>query len=117
MAEAETYNISNCKIGIVSFGCTSRAIYEAVKNAEKEGIKVGYVRLKTIWPFPEKPVRQLTEAAEKVIVPEMNLKQVFYEVERVASDSAKVIPLNKVGGGELITPEELLEKIEENCKK
>jgi 2-oxoglutarate ferredoxin oxidoreductase subunit alpha len=117
MAEAETYNISNCKIGIVSFGCTSRAIYEAVENAEKEGIKVGYVRLKTIWPFPEKPVRQLTEAAEKVIVPEMNLKQVFYEVERVASDSAKVIPLNKVGGGELITPEELLEKIEENCKK
>jgi 2-oxoglutarate ferredoxin oxidoreductase subunit alpha len=117
MTEVETYNINNCKIGIVSFGCTSRAIYEAVENAEKEGIKVGYVRLKTIWPFPEKPVRKLTEGAEKIIVPEMNLKQVFYEVQRVANDSTKVVPFNKIGGGELITPEELLEKIRESCKE
>jgi len=117
MTEVETYNINNCKIGIVSFGCTSRAIYEAVENAEKEGIKVGYVRLKTIWPFPEKPVRKLTEGAEKIIVPEMNLKQVFYEVQRVANESTKVVPFNKIGGGELITPEELLEKIRESCKE
>jgi 2-oxoglutarate ferredoxin oxidoreductase subunit alpha len=117
IAEVETYNIDNCKIGIVSFGCTSRATYEAVENAEKEGIKVGYVRLKTVWPFPEKPVKQLAETAEKVIVPEMNLKQVFYEVQRAANDSTKIIPLNKIGGGELITPEELLEKIQESCKK
>jgi hypothetical protein len=47
----------------------------------------------------------------------MNLKQVFYEVQRAANDSTKVIPLNKIGGGELITPEELLEKIQESCKK
>jgi 2-oxoglutarate ferredoxin oxidoreductase subunit alpha len=116
IVEAETYNIDACKIGIVSFGCTSRAIYEAVENAEAERIKVGYVRLKTLWPFPEKIVKQLAETAEKIIVPEMNLKQIFYEVQRVANGSAEVIPLNKIGGGELITPEELLEKIKESCK-
>jgi 2-oxoglutarate ferredoxin oxidoreductase subunit alpha len=116
IAEAETYNIDACKIGIVSFGCTSRAIYEVVENAEAERIKVGYVRLKTLWPFPERIVKQLAEAAEKIIVPEMNLKQVFYEVQRVANGSAEIIPLNKIGGGELITPEELLEKIKESCK-
>jgi 2-oxoglutarate ferredoxin oxidoreductase subunit alpha len=116
IADVETYNTDDCQIGIVAFGCTSRAIYEAVENAETKGIKTGYVRLKTIWPFPEKPVRRLAETAEKIIVPEMNLKQLFYEVQRVANGLAEVIPLNKIGGGELITPEELLDKIQENAK-
>jgi len=117
IAEVESYNIDKCKIGIVAFGCTSRAIYEAAENAEAKGIKIGYVRLKTIWPFPEKPIKQLAESAEKIIVPEMNLKQIYYEVQRVANGSAEVVPLNKIGGGELITPEELLEKILGCCKK
>jgi 2-oxoglutarate ferredoxin oxidoreductase subunit alpha len=69
------------------------------------------LRLKTIWPFPEKPVARLAEKAEKIIVPEMNLGQIFYEVQRVSCGKAEVVPLNKIGGGELITPEELIEKI------
>jgi 2-oxoglutarate ferredoxin oxidoreductase subunit alpha len=116
IVEVETCNIDECQIGIVSFGCTSRAIYEATEIAETKGIKVGYVRLKTIWPFPEKTVKQLAKTAEKIIVPEMNLKQIFYEVQRVANGLTEVIPLNKIGGGELITPEELLEKIQGSVK-
>ncbi|NWF87508.1 2-oxoacid:acceptor oxidoreductase subunit alpha [Candidatus Bathyarchaeota archaeon] len=115
LADVETYKIDDCEIGIVSFGCTSRAIYEAVEKAEAKGLKIGYTRLRSIWPFPEKIVRQLTETAKKIIVPEMNLKQIFYEVQRVSNGRADVIPLNKIGGGELITPEELLEKIEESA--
>jgi 2-oxoglutarate ferredoxin oxidoreductase subunit alpha len=116
IADVETYRTKDCQVGIVSFGCTSRAIYEAVESAEARGLRVGYVRLKTLWPFPEKSVRQLAEKAERIIVPEMNLKQIFYEVQRVAGGSAEVIPLNKIGGGELITPEELLEKILDGMK-
>jgi len=117
MADVETYNVENCQVGIVSFGCTSRAIYETVETAEKEGIKVGYVRLKTVWPFPENAIRQLAKKATKIIVPEMNLGQIFYEVQRVSNGLAEVMPLNKIGGGELITPEEIMEKIRESIKK
>lgn len=113
IADFESYNIDECQIGIVSYGCTSRAIREVVENVEKMGIKTGYIRLKTLWPFPERTIRKLAESAEKIIVPEMNLKQIFYEVERAANGLAKIIPLNKIGGGELITPEELLSKVEE----
>jgi len=113
----EGYNIEDCKIGIVSYGCTSRAIYEAVEKAEAKGIKTGYIRLKTIWPFPDKLIRKLAEKADKIIVPELNLGQISYEVERVANGLAKVIPLNKIGGGELITPEELLAKILKEAEK
>jgi 2-oxoglutarate ferredoxin oxidoreductase subunit alpha len=108
--EVETSNVDNCKIGVVSFGCTSRAVYEAIENAEAKGIEVGHVRLKTIWPFPEKAVKRLGESANKIIVPEMNLGQISREVQRAACKS-EIIPLDKIGGGELITPEEVLAEI------
>jgi len=110
IVEVENYNVDKCKVGIVSYGCTSRAVYEAVERAEAEAIKVGFVRLKTIWPFADKAVAKLAKSAERIIVPEMNLGQVYHEVQRVACKS-KVVPMNKIGGGELITPEELFEKI------
>lgn len=66
--------------------------------------------------FPEKIVKELGETAQKIIVPEMNLKQLFYEVQRVTNGSTDVVPLNKIGGGELITPEELTAKIMEGAE-
>jgi 2-oxoglutarate ferredoxin oxidoreductase subunit alpha len=112
IVEVENYNVDRCKVGIVSYGCTSRAVYEAVERAEAEGIKVGFVRLKTIWPFADKAVAKLAKSADRIIVPEMNLGQVCREVQRVACKT-EVVPLNKIGGGELITPEELFAKIAE----
>ena len=114
IVEVETYRVDDCNVGVVSYGVTSRAVYEAVEEAEKKGFKVGYVRLKTLWPFPEKPIQKMAKSAEKIIVPEMNLGQIVNEVERVASRWSEVIPLNKIGGGELITPEEILAKILED---
>jgi 2-oxoglutarate ferredoxin oxidoreductase subunit alpha len=117
ISDFEDYNIEDCQMGIISYGCTSRAIYEVVEKAEAKGIKIGCIRLKTIWPFPDKIIRKLAEKADKIIVPEMNLGQIYYEVERASKGLAKVIPLNKIGGGELITPEELLNKILEEAEK
>ena len=109
IVETESHNIENCDIGIVSFGCTSRSVYEAAERAESAGVRVGYVRLKTIWPFPEKAVSKMAEGAKAIIVPEMNLGQISGEVERVGG--RRVTKLNKIGGGELITPEDILELI------
>ncbi|MGQ9538702.1 MAG: 2-oxoacid:acceptor oxidoreductase subunit alpha [Candidatus Bathycorpusculaceae bacterium] len=117
IVDVETYKIDDCQIGIVSYGCTSRAIYDLIEEAGSKGVRIGYARLKTLWPFPEKIVKKLAETAKKIIVPEMNLRQIFYEVLRVAEGRAEVIPLNKIGGGELITPEELLGKILEEAEK
>lgn len=116
LVEVENYKVDDCEIGIVSFGCTSRAVYEAVEAAEARGLRVGFVRLKTIWPFPEKEIRHLANNAKKIIVAEMNLGQIIREVQRVACNS-EVIPLNKIGGGQLITPEEIYAKILEGEKK
>ena len=116
IVEVENYKVDDCDIGIVSFGCTSRAVYEAVELAEARGVRVGHVRLRTIWPFAEKAVKRLGKTAEKIIVPEINLGQIAREVQRVACNS-EVVPLNKIGGGQLITPEELFAKILEEGGK
>lgn len=117
IADYESFNVEDCQIGIVSYGCTSRSTYEAVENAQKKGIKTGFIRLRTLWPFPDKIITKMAETAENIIVPEMNLKQLFYEVERAAQGQTRVTPLNKIGGGELLTPEELLAKILEVKKQ
>jgi 2-oxoglutarate ferredoxin oxidoreductase subunit alpha len=113
IVEVETYNTDDCEVGIVSFGCTSRAVYEATEQANKKGTKTGFLRLKTLWPFPEKQVKALAETAKTIVVPEMNLRQVFFEVKRVVEGAASVVSLNKIGGGEMITPEEIIAKITE----
>ena len=112
----EDYNITNCEAGIVSYGCTSRAVYETVDLAKKKEINIGFLRLKTIWPFPEDVVQTMAKNAKILFVPEMNLGQIFYEVERAVHGSVPVIPINKIGGGEMITPEELLAKIMRDVK-
>ena len=53
--------------------------------------------------------RSETERARKIIVPELNLGQIAGEIQRVAGN--KVVRLNKIGGGELITPEDILQEM------
>jgi len=112
IADAECYGLDDCDVGVVSFGCASRAVYEAVERAEEAGLRVGYLRLRTIWPFPDELVARLARRARRIIVPELNMGQMLGEVSRVAG-SNKSLGLNKIGGGELITPEEILAKIME----
>jgi 2-oxoglutarate ferredoxin oxidoreductase subunit alpha len=116
MVDYEAYNLDDCDVGVVSFGCTSRAVYEAVELAKEKGIQVGFIRLKTIWPFPEKAVRELGERCKAIVVPEMNLKELFYEVERAVHGAAPVVAVNKVGGSEMITPEELAAEVVRSVK-
>jgi len=117
LADFEAFEVGDCDVGLVTFGCTSRAVDEATEMAREDGIKVGYVRLKTIWPFPEGIVQIMARRAETIIVPEMNLKQLFFEVQRVVNGDAMVIPMNKIGGGELLTPEELYSEIKRSVEK
>ena len=109
IVEAECYNLEDCDVGLVSYGCTSRSAYEAVELAEAEGLRVGHVRLKTVWPFPEKEVARLAERVGRIVVPEMNLGQIAGEVQKIAP--TKVVKVNRIGGGELIPPEEILEAL------
>jgi pyruvate/2-oxoacid:ferredoxin oxidoreductase alpha subunit len=88
------------------------AVITAVKNAREQNIKAGYIKLETVWPFPEKLIKEAAGNAQKVIVVEMNLGQIFYEVERILHD--KQVDLLPKIGGEIHLPTEILDKIKNN---
>jgi len=99
-------------IVLVSYGAPVRSVIEVVKECRAKGIKVGYLKIDTPWPFPEEEIAKISESAKDIIVVEMNLGQMVHEVERIAKDNAKVHLLGKIGG-ELHKPEEIISKIKE----
>ncbi len=95
---------------VISYGAPSRSVATAVKDLRDLNFKVGFMKIDTPWPFPEKEVKEIAEIADKLLVVEMNLGQMFYEVQRVAEGMAKVDLLPKIGG-EIHKPDEIKEKI------
>ena len=110
IAMVKTMFTEDADVLIVSYGAPSRSVSTAVKKARKDGVKAGFIKLETVWPFPESMLRNAAKNATRVIVVEMNLGQIFYEVQRVLRDH-KVENLPKIGG-EMHKPDEILEKIE-----
>jgi len=111
----EQYEMAHCddaEILVVAFGITARSSERAVNMARERGIKAGLLRPVTLWPFPERKLKELAGRASHVIVPEMNAGQLILEIERLCSDSTIVTGINKFDG-EPIPPNEVLAKIEE----
>lgn len=98
------------KIALLSYGCTARAARHAMKMARANGNKVDMLTLFTLWPFPEKQVEALGERVQKIIVPEMNLGQMAYEVERMVG--RKKVKRVNLANGEMLTPQMILEALE-----
>jgi len=111
--DIHTEHIDDAKIAVLSFGASARPSIEAVEQARKQGIKAGLYRLKTIWPFPEDPVRELADQVDTIIVVEMNVGKLVKEVERVVCGKANVVSLGKVGG-QLPYAHEVLDIIRRN---
>ncbi|MBO8131369.1 MAG: 2-oxoacid:acceptor oxidoreductase subunit alpha [Candidatus Marinimicrobia bacterium] len=91
---------------VICYGSPYRAAKNAVTRARDKGIKVGLIKLKTLWPFPGEEIKPYTAKAKKIIIPEMNLGQVAYLIKSEVCDDDKIIKINKING-EPITPEEI----------
>lgn len=91
IVQVEELNTKDAEVVVVSYGTPSRAAVQAVKEARKEGINAGSLKLLTVWPFPERRVTELAKKARALIVPEMNFGQLVYEVERCAAGRAETV--------------------------
>jgi 2-oxoglutarate ferredoxin oxidoreductase subunit alpha len=105
IVETESHLIDDSEIVIITYGFTARTSLYVVKRMRKEGFKLGLLRLKTLWPFPEEAVREATAKAKKVFIPEMNQGQVAGEVKKYCS--CDVISFGQTSG-EIIRPETIL---------
>jgi 2-oxoglutarate ferredoxin oxidoreductase subunit alpha len=111
----EEKNIDDAEVVILSYGCTSRIAEWSVLMAREKGIKAGFFRLIVAWPFPEKRIREIAKKAKGIVVAEINMGQMVYEVERVVGGKCKVA-LSPNPGGRVHEPEEILQIVEEILK-
>lgn len=105
-------NLEDADVVVLSYGISSRVAQRAIEMARQKGLRVGKLRLITVWPFPEKKLRALAGRIKAFVVPELNLGQIALEVERVAGGRARTIPVTHAGGG-VHRPEAILEAIME----
>jgi len=108
----EFYQTEDAEITIVAYGCVARSAKRAVWEAREKGIRVGLLKLTTIWPFMRSAVEKVLQTSRVLVVPEMNMGQISREVKRVNPGVAKVFTLDKVDGT-IITPSEILNRIME----
>lgn len=107
----EASEMDDASIVLCSYGASARSSACAVKEARKLGIKVGLLTLKTLWPFGDFIFERLSSRVKTVIVCEMNLGQIVREVERASRGRFDVVGIN-ISRGTLITPQEIVKKIE-----
>lgn len=96
--ELEEDQTDGADVIVCSYGISARVALLAIKMAREEGLKVGLLRLITVWPFPDQRIRELARRIKAFVVPELNYGQIALEVERCACGAAETILVPHMGG-------------------
>lgn len=118
-SKAKTYGSKDASIGIISWGSTSGAVFEAINKASEKGIKVQALYPRTLYPLPTDWIKGFIKNKDVVIVVEANYNAQFKStiVERCAhiNKGTDVLEFLKYDGTPF-KPEEILEEIEKVYK-
>jgi len=106
--EYENYYIEDANVVVISYGFTARSSLFAVERLREEGKKVGMTRLKTIWPFADRLIRDIDSKVKKIFVPEMNMGQIAGEIMKYSCSD--IISYSQTNG-EIIHPNTLTEEL------
>jgi 2-oxoglutarate ferredoxin oxidoreductase subunit alpha len=106
--------VDGADVIVVAYGITARTAARPVHMAREMGLKVGLLKLVTVWPFAEDRIRELAPKVKAFVVPEINMGQIAYEVERCAGGQAETILIPHAGGG-LHNPDDVLKAIRKIC--
>ncbi|MHA1770878.1 MAG: 2-oxoacid:acceptor oxidoreductase subunit alpha [Candidatus Thorarchaeota archaeon] len=109
--DLEQFQLDDADIAVIAYGTPSRSAKRAIRMARDEGIKVGLLRLKTVWPFPEKVIMDLASEVKQIIVAEQNLGQVYHMVRAYTGTTPVRLMAKPAGMPQL--PHEILDVIKE----
>ncbi len=109
----EGYNTdADYRILIVSYGTMSRVCKTAIDTMKAEGLEVGMVRPRTLFPFPEKAVHDgaVKASCSHVVSIELNMGQMVEDVDRCVKGQRPVTWYGECGG-DIPTPEEIIDHV------
>jgi 2-oxoglutarate ferredoxin oxidoreductase subunit alpha len=108
----EQYKLDDAQIVVVAYGIAARIVRSAVERARAAGIKAGWIRPITLWPFP---TEQISRAADKMrifLAVELSCGQMVDDVKLAVAGKAPVVFYGRPGGG-VPSVDEILERIEQ----
>ncbi len=101
----------DAELVIVAYGTTSRITKAAVQSLRKKNKKAGLIRPITIWPFPDKAIKDAAENTKVFLAVEMSNGQMVEDVELAVKGRRPVHFYGRPGGG-VPTPEEIEKEAE-----
>jgi 2-oxoglutarate ferredoxin oxidoreductase subunit alpha len=108
---SESFLTDDADVVLVAFGISARIAKAAVRQARAKGIKAGFIRPITLWPFPEQAVAAAAKENRTFLVVEMNMGQMVEDVRLAVNGKCPVEFLGHPGGG-AVSEKEVLAKIE-----
>jgi 2-oxoglutarate ferredoxin oxidoreductase subunit alpha len=106
----EQYAVEDAEIVVVAYGVAARIVRGAVNKARQEGIKAGWIRPVTLWPFPAEQISKAADEFRMFLVVEMSCGQMVDDVKLAVTGKAPVLFYGRPGGG-VPTVDEILDKM------
>jgi 2-oxoglutarate/2-oxoacid ferredoxin oxidoreductase subunit alpha len=106
----DTYRTEDADMIVVSFGSVARIIKSSINMAREQGMKVGLFRPVTLYPYPEAPLKQLSQEKKHFFVVELNTGQMVEDV-KLSVDKGVTVDFYGRPPGSIPTPNELFEEI------
>lgn len=106
------WHLEDAETVLLTYGCSTRSALGAMEQLRAQGQRVGLLQLQTVWPLPEKEIRQVLSSVRLVVVPELNLGQIAGEVRKLNDYGCKVVQVNRVDGM-MIAPQEIAAAVKE----
>lgn len=96
--EWEEIDTEDADIVLISFGSPSRNVKSAMKICRKEGLKVGFLRPITLWPFPSNRIAELSKKVKMFLDIEVNMGQMLKDVKLAVNGAVPVEFFNRPVG-------------------
>jgi len=110
--EYEEYMLGDAEIVIAAYGTPARICKTVIKEARKQGIKIGMIRPITVNPFPYNAFGKLDkEKVKKIFVVEMTIPSQIIDDVKLGTKCGIDIETFGRSGGVIISPEEILNKV------
>lgn len=108
----EEYKCDDAEYVIVSYGITARICKTVCAMAREQGIKLGLLRPKTLWPFPAAPLAKLAAkpGVKGFIAVELSMGQMVEDV-KLSVLGKKPVEFFGRQGGVVPAPKEVLENV------
>lgn len=106
----EEYQVEDAEYLLVAYGTVARTCKTVIKEARKEGLKVGLFRPISLWPFPYEALARVAEGKLALLTVEMSAGQMLEDVRLAVKDR---VPTEFYGrmGGVMPLPDEVLEAL------